>query len=254
MDRNERLLNRLENIGRALEEADGSLALIGLGSVGLELERLDDYSDLDFFVIVEPGYKKTFLENLTWLKAIHPVAFYFQNTADGYKLLFEDGIFCEFAIFEEKELAHIPFARGRMVWKRPQVDDSLAIPSQQEKTAEERSLQWLLGEALTNLYVGLGRYRRGEKLSGTYFVEGFAVQRVLQLAAFSEEEATTNKDPFANERRIEQRLPNMGQRLPSFVQGYDRVPESALAILEFLELHFPVNALLAREIRRLAAK
>lgn len=254
MERKELLLTRLVDIGRALEEADGSLALIGLGSVGLELERLDDYSDLDFFVIVAEGFKRTFLEELTWLEAVHPVAFYFQNTDDGYKLLFEDGIFCEFAIFEEGELARIPFAEGRMVWKRPQVDDSLAIPSHQGKVAEERSLEWLLGEALTNLYVGLGRYRRGEKLSGTYFVEGFAVQRVLQLAAFSEEEATTNKDPFANERRIEQRFPNLAQRLPSFVQGYERVPESALAILEFLELHFPVNALLDREIRRLAAE
>ncbi len=77
MDRKQLLLSRLEEIGRALEQTDHTLALIGLGSVGLELERLDDYSDLDFFVIVEAGYKAAFMQDLSWLKAVHPVATYF---------------------------------------------------------------------------------------------------------------------------------------------------------------------------------
>ena len=145
--------------------------------------------------------------------------------------------------------------------KRPQVDDSLAIPSVQgtvqgtvQRTSEaERPLGWLLGEALSNLYTGLGRYRRGEKLSGTRFVERLAVDRVLQLAALLEEEKPVTKDVFANERRIEQRFPNMAQQLPLFIQGYNRCPESAVAILDYLEQHFPVHPALAREIRHLAA-
>ncbi len=48
----ERLLKRLDDIGRSLAGRPDALALIGLGSVGRELERLDDYSDLDVFVIV----------------------------------------------------------------------------------------------------------------------------------------------------------------------------------------------------------
>jgi hypothetical protein len=47
------LLYRLDEIGKSLEKSGHALALIGLGSVGLELERLDQYSDLDFFVIVQ---------------------------------------------------------------------------------------------------------------------------------------------------------------------------------------------------------
>ena len=253
MDRKKLLLSRLNDIGRSLERTDHSLALIGLGSVGLELERLDEYSDLDFFVIVEAGHKVAFMQDLSWLEGVHPAATYFQNTDDGYKLLYEDGIFCEFAIFEPAELARIPFAPGRIVWKRPEVDDSLAIPSYQQSSQAEREPEWLLGEALSNLYVGLGRYRRGEKLSGTRFVEGFAVDRLLQLAALVEEETATAKDPFANERRIEERFPALARKLPSFVQGYERCPESAEAILDYLEAHFPVHPAMAREIRRLAA-
>jgi hypothetical protein len=41
------LLDRLDAIGRSLEASSHALALIGLGSVGLELAQLDAHSDLD---------------------------------------------------------------------------------------------------------------------------------------------------------------------------------------------------------------
>jgi hypothetical protein len=49
------LLARLDAIARSLEASGHAEALIGLGSVGLELDRLDEYSDLDFFAIVNPA-------------------------------------------------------------------------------------------------------------------------------------------------------------------------------------------------------
>ncbi|KPB04498.1 hypothetical protein [Bacillus sp. CHD6a] len=57
--RKERLLRRLDEIGLSLERTQGALLLLGLGSVGNELDRLDEFSDLDFFVIVKPGYKRS---------------------------------------------------------------------------------------------------------------------------------------------------------------------------------------------------
>src|SRR5258707_2773515 len=123
MPHKEQLLARLNEIGNSLAKTEYALALLALGSVGLELDRIDEYSDLDFFVIVKPRHKRGFIENLDWMKAVHPVAYAFQNTDDGYKLLFEDGIFCEFAVFEPDELAHIPFAPGRIVWKEPHFAD-----------------------------------------------------------------------------------------------------------------------------------
>ena len=93
------LLDRLEAIGRAVAASGRGLALLGLGSVGQEQERLDAYSDLDFFVIARPGEKAYFLDSLTWLETVQPVVFSFQNTDDGHKLLFADGIFCETAVF-----------------------------------------------------------------------------------------------------------------------------------------------------------
>ena len=65
---------------------------------------------------------------------------------------------------------------------------------------------FLLGEALSNLYVGLGRLRRGEKLSALRFIQGYAVDRVLELARRVESEQPGFPDPFNAERRFEQRI------------------------------------------------
>jgi hypothetical protein len=243
------LLARLDAIGRSLAQSEHALALIGLGSVGPELDRLDAYSDLDFFVVVEDRYKRRYIDNLDWLSAVAPIAYHFRNTADGHKLLFEDGIFCEFAVFEPAELNTVPYARGRIIWKQPQVDDALAAPVATGPLTPSNTEAWLLGEALTNLYVGLSRLRRGETLSAARFIQGYAVDRVLDLAPNIERAALAAKDNFAPERRFEQRFPGVAQALPSFVQGYEHSRESAQAILAFLEQHFDVNPAMAAAIR-----
>jgi len=245
------LLSRLDAIGQSLAGTDHALALIGLGSVGLERARLDAWSDLDFFAMVEAGYKMRYLEDLSWLSRVCSIAYRFANTVDGYKLLFQDGIFCEFAVFEPAELQAIPFAPGRVVWKQPQIDSSIGIPKVKIELAAPHEQAWLLGEALTNLYVGLCRFRRGEMLSAQRFIQQYAVDRLVELAASIEPEAPVLQDPYAQERRFEQRFPNLGRELPGFIQGYARSVESARAILAYLEAHFEVNQAMAGAIRRL---
>lgn len=250
MPHSQRLLKRLDEIGQSLAQSGQALALLGLGSVGVETARLDQYSDLDFFAIVQPGRKTHFLQDLSWLTNIAPAAYYFQNTADGYKFLYTDGIFCEFAVFEPQELSQIPFAEGRIVWKTPEVADEIRQPTRPSPTHTRPSVEWSLGEALTCLYVGLGRYQRGEKLSAQRFVQHFTVDRVIELAAGLEAApAGVFVDPFAPERRVEKRLPHLAQWLPQFVPGYDHTPQAAAAILTFLEQHFDVNPTLAQLIR-----
>jgi lincosamide nucleotidyltransferase B/F len=247
------LLQRLGDIGRSLEHSEHALALIGLGSVGLELERLDSHSDLDFFVIVKDGFKSAYLENLSWLTDLAPVAYQFQNTGDGFKLLFEDDVFCEFAVFELHELSSIPFAAGRIVWKAAQIPDSIAQPMRTSNSSNF-DLGWNLGEALTNIYIGLKRLARGEKLSAARFVQQYALDRILELADHLEAGTTSGnttilRDPFNRERRLEQRCPRFTHHLKDFVQGYERTAESALAMLDWLEVNFSIDPGMARAIR-----
>jgi hypothetical protein len=246
------LLKRLDEIGQSLQRSPHALALIGLGSVGLELDRLDSFSDLDFFAIVEQGYKRDYLESLQWLSAVHPIAYSFLNTEDGYKVLFEDGIFCEFAVFESAELMNIPFAPGRIVWKREDIPDIFGQPISSPQIKQKRDKNWLLGESLTNIYVGLQREKRGEKLSATRFIQGYAVDRGLELVEYIESGKAVYRDPFVNERRIEQRFPDLISQFSTWMQGYEKNRESASAILAFLERHFEVEKAIGDAIRELS--
>ena len=251
MSQRERLLGRLEAIGKSVAASGRGLAVIGLGSVGQERERLDDYSDLDFFVIVEDGFKARYIEQLDWLGGVASLAYAFRNTGDGYKALFEDGIFCEFAVFEQAELRNIPYAPGRIVWKRADVAESIAEPVNGPRSSAPGSAEWMVGEALTNLYVGLCRFRRGEKLSAARFVQQYAVDRVIELEEMKGNAGGVKRDPFSGERRLEQRHPELAARLPLFVQGYERTPESAEAILDHLGESWEINPAMAEAIRRM---
>lgn len=168
MPKTELLLQRLDEIGKSLERKGGVLLLLGVGSVGIELERMDEFSDLDFFFIVKPGEKGGYTHKSDWLEEVHPLAYSFRNANVGYKVLFEDGLY------------------GRS--DRVELD----LPS---------------NEALTNLYVGVGRYARGERLSATRFVQSYAVDNILSVLHLLEQEVDYFPDPFGNERRMEQKYP-----------------------------------------------
>jgi len=231
------LLARLDAVGAALRDSGHALALIGLGSVGLERQRLDRYSDLDFFAIVEPGQKARYIEHLDWLEAAHPLAWHYRNTLDGHKALMADGVFCEFAVFEPQELDGIPFAPGRVVWRRADVDDTIAVPRRPMPDSRLPDEEWIVGEALGCLYVGLQRWHRGERLSAARMVQVYALDRLIELDALRAQGASmpASNDPFTRERRLEQRRPGLASELPDHMPGYGQTPRAALAILASLE-------------------
>ena len=101
--------------------------------------------------------------------------------------------------------------------------------------------------------MGLGRFRRGEKLTASRFIQGHAVDRILKLAAFIEQPQGDSADPFDQARRFEQRYPYLAAELPRFLLGYEQSPQSAKAILHFLERHFSVNVAMREVILALAA-
>jgi hypothetical protein len=247
-----RLLRRLDELGAILASKGDAIALLGVGSVGRDLERLDDHSDLDFFVIVEEDAKKRYLDSIDWLEQIHPVVFSFENTVDGRKVLFADGIFAEYAIFTVDEVLAGWFAPARLVWQRDDAPAGLEDAGRLPRASTDDSADFQVNEALTNLYVGLQRDARGERLSATRFIQSFAVDRVLTLLYLTEPGAGPRQDAFVVERGAENRFTPDILPLSSFVSGYDHNKEAALAILEWLEARADVNQALAAEIRRLA--
>jgi hypothetical protein len=245
-----RLHDRLNGIAAALQRRDDALALLALGSVGRETERLDEWSDLDFFVLVRDDAKPAYLERLDWLGEAHPLAWHFRNTPDGHKALMADGVFCEFAVFELAELPRIPYAPGRFVWRRDEVDPALAAPVQPLPASPDP--EWLVGEALGNLLVGLQRHARGERLAASRMVQAFALDRVLELMDLRAGHAPPARDPFSVERRVERRWPEAVDWLREAAPGIERTPQAALAILGRLEQLAEVPPEVAGRIRALA--
>ena len=246
----ERLLQRLEELGGILARRGDAIALIGLGSVGVDLARLDEHSDLDFFAIVDDGARQRYLDSIDWLEELSPVAFSFANTPDGRKVLFADGLYAEYAVFTLDGVAACASPTGRIVWRRADPPAGLEAPRRVPGPSPSDSVEWQANEALTNLYVGLHRDARGEKLNAARLIQVHAIDRVLTIADLLAGR-TGRQDVFAVERGAEGRF---GATVPlaAMVPGYDRNREAAVAILAWLETHADVDPVLGAAIRELA--
>jgi hypothetical protein len=104
---------------------------------------------------------------------------------------------------------------------------------------------------VTNLYVGLHRDARGERLSATRLIQHHAVDRLMTFLELTTP-GSPRQDAFALERGVEKRFGPDVLPLSRIVVGYDRNAEAALVILEWLEARVDVDSTLAAEIRRLA--
>jgi hypothetical protein len=224
----ERLLLGLDGIAASLASRPQALALLALGSCGVETDRLDDFSDLDFFIIVEESAKQDFIESLDWLTSGSPIVFAHRNTRDGCKTLDQDGVFCEFAVFHPAELKHIPFAPGRLVWARDGFDAGVLQPQNNHSQTHK---QWLCNEAYCNILIGLKRYLRGEKLSAWRCIAVDAGELVCK-AVYSREQA----DAFNPWRRLEMTDPNLATQIQVLLDGQDlrKMVRALLVLLDGL--------------------
>jgi hypothetical protein len=214
------MLELLDGIAQRLAAIPQSRALLALGSVGLHTDRVDQHSDLDFFVITTD--KSVLLEDLWWLGEVQ---WAHRNTRDGFKALV-DGVFCEFAVLTSDELHDIAFAPGRVVWARDGFDEQLLVPTNKEP----RDQRWLTDEILSNLYVGLHRWLRGEKLAAMRLIQGEALDHLLMLLGAD--------DLFVPARRAEARLQLPWEVLAG---GYEGTPAAAGAILAMIDDQNPMR-------------
>lgn len=243
-------LARLDDLAAHLARDPDAVALLGLGSAGVEHDRFDDHSDLDFFVVVATERaKRRMLDDVGWLAAFgdDPV-WSFVNSPDGRKALYADGLFLEYAVFAAAELPGIRFAGARTVWSRPSagqdlvdLDDHLGPPG----PGPLDTVAFHRDEALSNLYVGLHRELRGERLSATRFVQVQAVDHCLALLRLAPDGAWRQQDPFEPTRRVERSLPIGAFPLAAAVAGYDRNADAAQAVLDWLRGHDPAPAAVA---------
>lgn len=213
--------------------------MIAAGSTAGVTHPPDEFSDHDFWLMVRDGTEGYFRTAYDWLPETDRIVLTFPETEHGVKVVYDDGHLIEFAAFVKGDLGII---RGNDLRVMLDKDDITAyistIPQQTQDdiSANAPTDIYLMGQFLTNLLVGIGRYRRGEKLSGHKLVKMSAIHHLLQLLirhAAPPDDRIDNLDTF---RRIEQVIPEIGAELNALLLL--DMPQAALAQLALVDRLF----------------
>lgn len=218
-----------------LEKERQVLGVVALGSMAQRDTQPDAWSDHDFFVITEAGAQEE-VRRRDWLPDAGELVLHFRETAHGVKALYQCGHLIEFAVFDLEELSSIAKVnRYRVLWDRngeiTQTMEALARETVEWAERTQPADDYLIGQFLTNLQVGVGRYARGERLSGRQFVKCLAPGSLLRLLTRYTTPAGTpsldNLDPW---RRFESAFPELGRELNSILEM--ETPQAALGLLD----------------------
>ena len=248
-----RLLAFLDRLGTVLEARGDAVALLGLGSVGRDLHRLDEHSDADFFVVVDDeAARDRYLADIDWLDAAQPVAWSFENSGAGRKALLEGDLFAEYAVFSLAEMDTAGYPPGRIHWSRDDAPAGLDVPK--VPVPQTPSLEHEVGEAITNLYVGLHRDLRGERLTATRFIQGYAVDRWVTVLGHLGLGSGDAQDVFVVDRGVERRFGPDLLPLAELVPGYERNALAAETLLRLLEAHVALDPTIVAAVRDLIAR
>lgn len=244
------LLQRLCQISEGLKNVYGVIGIIGLGSIGSDKNRLDKYSDLDFFVIVSPDAQEQMIESTNWLSFVGELDFVFKNSDHGCKALYNDGVYVEYAVFTLEQYRKWKIPGGQVLWGKD-CDELFAITDAGQLMQKSlKTENFYINEALSNLYVGLLRLHRGEKLNATRFIQSFAINNILELVD-KRHGGKTQQDFFVLDRRIESRISDTEDLLKFFVTGYTSNVHAAKAIIDWLNQNYPCNQSMSARINAL---
>ncbi len=211
---------------------DRVIGLAGLGSFAMIDYQPDQWSDHDFFLIVKPGTQEQFRSDLSWLPNHHDIVLSYRETDHGLKVLYRYPHLIEFAVFDREELNLARINRYRIYLEKEPLAN--AFRALREKSTREtqhtRDDLFHLGQFLTILYVGVGRFRRGEELSGHLFVKTSSLYHLVPLLKkYIQADNTSlldNLDPF---RRFDMVYPKVARELQLALEK--PVPDCAIELL-----------------------
>lgn len=199
--------------------------IIGLVLVGstAETERVDEWSDHDFFVITETGDQEALRRDLAWLPNSTAIAFWFRETEHGLKVVYNTGEVLEFAIFDCNELSGCMVNHHRLAYGNDEVRNALAI-------AKNRLPEVVVGDDLADfrhflsvIVIQVGRARRGELLTAGQGIRGTAATALLKV--FTRRlPADSRLDRLDVSRRFEFAHPEIGKLISD---ALEQDPESA---------------------------
>jgi len=210
----EKFLGYQEQMRANLDAHPDAVGLVFLGSAA-DTSRADEWSDHDFFVISKDGQAEGMRQDLKWLPNFDQIALAVRETAHGLKVIYEDGLVLEFAVFEDSELEIAAANAFAVALDKCNLQQRMtAIAAKSVGRAPEFKQEFEL--FLCQLLIGVGRARRGEQLIAGQHLRSWAINNLLGLVRLHlapAAETESKQDNLNRYRRFEQQYPALGERI-----------------------------------------
>jgi hypothetical protein len=221
-------------LAQGVRDRDGLIGLVLLGSASeAGAVRRDEWSDHDFFALIEPGRGTEIRPDLDWLPDRESIALTAREGDIGFAVVYDDGHVFEFAFSEAGEL------EGSLAG-----DASVVVDDDAETTAtliEQARARADAGDrfdpandvrlVLVKLLIGVGRARRGEVLNAGTFVRSWAVQCLVRaIRGRFADRSTTLRDTIDPVRRFERDFPEWADRIAAALEA--PVEDAARALFD----------------------
>ncbi|MET0736528.1 MAG: hypothetical protein ABWY55_12910 [Microbacterium sp.] len=212
-----------EALADGVRQRDGLIGLVLLGSASdAGAPRRDEWSDHDFFALVEPGRGSEIRPDLDWLPDAEHIALTAREGEVGFVVVYDDGHVFEFAFSEAAELDGSLAGDATVV-----VDDDAGTTSTLIAAARARAAAADAFDpandvrlVLVKLLIGVGRDRRGEVLAAGGFVRSWAVQCLVRaIRGRFADRSTTLRDTIDPLRRFEHDFPEWGARIAEALEA-----------------------------------
>lgn len=220
---------RLDAAARA---DDRVIGVVLLGS-GADPTRIDEWSDHDVALVVDSQSVETFRQTADWLPDASDLAVLGREWHDGFKGIFDDGRVIEYAVTDLDGLRTFPMAAASIVLDRGGVADAVATAVASTSTRRTSEPEGLAAALLVEILVGVGRLRRGERLSGANVIRSEAALTFIDLWIAVRRPCEEHPDPFNGWRRIESVDPVVARRLDDLLA--QDAEEAARALLVLAE-------------------
>lgn len=218
---------------------DRVLGLVAIGSLA-QSERIDQWSDHDFWVITTPDAHANFLADLSWLPDHQAIALTLRPAKQYYTVLYTTGHIAEFAVFGPDDLSLGQLTQYRMVFDKGDITARIRALATytQHKQQNGYNASATFGHFLVTLCTGIGRVARGEHLSAYTYIFQYALDTLLTLITHHIPPQRPHlSDSFDPRRRFERIYPELNTTL---VHLLTLAPaEAARQMLDLAEQLFP---------------
>jgi len=216
-----------EVLQRNLESVAEVMGLVTLGSTA-DKQLRDQWSDHDFWVITKSSVQPKLLDDLSWLPAGDQILLKVRHS-NGYTVVYDNKHKVEFAVFDLDKARTGKAERYSILIDRDEIGE-LMISIHENSIKPVRAS----AEGLENLCVlvwsACERSERGETLSARQYLDGFAVNQLLNLVTSPLNPERDRLDP---RRRLEKSAPDLAAEIVALSNLV--IPLAALRMFEIAE-------------------